>query len=148
MDSCGSDVCGAEVHAPEIVIDSRRKRPDVSVAKMSAHDGDGEQLHFVARCSCRKVILKSRKIDLRIRRDVGASRCEKRLPLSVVHRGKNLRRQRVLKRHRNIGQRRDERLENEREASGDIILERLADRNAGIVFKINKECLRGLRAAK
>src|SRR5579872_2830056 len=123
VDSRRTYICGAELHASEIVIDSRRERPDVSVAEMPVNHTHCKQLHFMAWRNCGEVILKSRKIDLCVRGNVSASRSEKRLTLRAVNRRKNLRRERILKRHWNTRQRGDERLENQRKVSGNIILQ-------------------------
>src|SRR5208282_6462206 len=90
-------VGGGNFHASKIVIDSSRKRPNVSIAKMPADHRDSKQLHFMARRSCCKVVLKSLQIDGNVRGEVSASRCEERLPLCRIHGGKSLWHDGILK---------------------------------------------------
>src|SRR5208282_2348812 len=107
----------------------------------------------MARRSCCKVVLKSLQIDGNVRGEVSASRCEERLPLCRLHGGKSLWHDGILKWHRNIRQRGDQRLENERKASGDIVLqpqirENRRDRSPGVKSRVfgRREIQRNARA--
>src|SRR5277367_388635 len=95
----------------------------------------------MARSSCRKVVLKSLKIDGYVRGKIRTSRGKERLATGGVDRRKNLWNEGILKWHWNIRQRSDQRLEDERKISSDIVLqpqirENRGDRSAGMQSRV------------
>src|SRR5580704_14538196 len=85
----------------------------------------------MARSSCRKVVLESLQIDGYVRGKIRTSRGKERLPGGRVDRRKNLWNEGILKWHWNIRQRSDQRLEDERKISSDVIFQPQIRKNRG-----------------
>src|SRR6266853_670417 len=67
------DVGGGELHAAKIVIEARRIRANVAVAKIPVDDPRGEQLHFMSRRQGREILLKPLHVDWRVGRNIRAA---------------------------------------------------------------------------
>src|SRR5690349_8147194 len=117
------DIGGTHLHASQILVNAQRLCSDIPVAKMGIDTDGGEELHLIARRQRRQIVLEPLYVYRRVRGNAVAAVAKKQLLLRGVNRRKRERRDRILKSERETRKRRHQRLKNEGECPGNVVLQ-------------------------